>query len=84
MNADQLFTEKLKVRGETSRDPSAPKQTLLSHNSTGETDWTRRTTGGKTGLTSDQDQTDVMNMQYSHLIGQKQQFCLIHTVSIKI
>lgn len=84
MNADQLFTEKLKVRGETSRDPSAPKQTLLSHNSTDETERTRRTTGGKTRLTSDPDQADVMNVKYSHLIGQKQHFCLIHTVLIQI
>lgn len=44
----------------------------------------RRTTGGKTGLTSDQDQDDVMNLKYSQLIGQKQQFCLIHTVLIQI
>ncbi|KAL7389621.1 hypothetical protein ABVT39_007165 [Epinephelus coioides] len=29
--------EKLKVRRETPRDPSAPKQTLLSHNSTKDT-----------------------------------------------
>lgn len=49
-----------------------------------EDDRMRRTTGGKTGLTSDQDQDDVMNLKYSQLIGQKQQFCLIHTVLIQI
>lgn len=34
MNADQLFTEKLKVRRETQRDPLGPKQRLLNHKST--------------------------------------------------
>ncbi|KAG7516542.1 hypothetical protein JOB18_034105 [Solea senegalensis] len=45
MNADQLFTEQLKVRGEAPRDVAAPKNSHFLAND-GDNDGTR--TGGQT------------------------------------